>query len=59
MEPIDKQNTINQIKNTEPMRGFEPPTYSLRENCSTPELHRLYINRPQPLIIQPQKLMLH
>ena len=33
MEPIDKQNTINQIKNTEPMRGFEPPTYSLRDTC--------------------------
>jgi len=33
MEPGDKQNTINHIKNTEPMRGFEPPAYFLRDTC--------------------------
>ena len=25
---------------TEPMGGFEPPAYGLRNRCSTPELHR-------------------
>jgi hypothetical protein len=24
----------------EPMMGFEPATYCLRNSCSTPELHR-------------------
>ena len=28
----------------EPMAGFEPATYALRERCSAPELHWLKMN---------------
>jgi hypothetical protein len=30
----------NLLKTMEPLVGFEPTTYSLRMNCSTPELQR-------------------
>jgi hypothetical protein len=32
----------NLLKTMEPLVGFEPTTYSLRMNCSTPELQRLF-----------------
>jgi hypothetical protein len=36
------------FENMEPLVGFEPTTYSLRMNCSTPELQRHLPGDKQP-----------
>ena len=36
----DENESIIRKEKNEPVSGFEPLTYSLRENRSTPELHR-------------------
>ena len=39
--PLAEPTTYAFDKIFEPVTGIEPATYSLRENRSTPELHRL------------------
>ena len=36
-----KNKTLINSELLEPLAGIEPATYSLRVNCSTPELQRL------------------
>ena len=42
--PEKKKNPEKSRFLLEPTGGFEPPTYSLRVSCSTPELHRQWPN---------------
>ena len=39
--PVGPPENFGELR-LEPLVGFEPTTYSLRMNCSTPELQRLF-----------------
>lgn len=46
--------TINHRSTMEPLAGIEPATYSLRVNCSTPELQRLLMGNESPQTLKNQ-----